>query len=81
MNTASLKRWGTLLTVPELSRARFLRQANAWEMEPLVHASLIVAGNHISVRNVVAEAVGWLLPWASRNSIGLWCTSPIQLLA
>lgn len=37
-----------------------LREAYAWEVEPLVAAFWVIAGDHVAVRNVLAEAVGLL---------------------
>ena len=67
----SLEGGRTLLAVPQLTRARFLREAYAREVEPLVEAGLVVARYHIAVGDVIAEAVGRLLAGASWHAISL----------
>ena len=42
--------------------------SHAREMEPLILARLIVTGDHVSIRNIVAETVSRFCPWSSCTS-------------
>ena len=61
----------TFLTIPELARTRLLTQADTWEMEPLIHTSCIVTGDHVSIAHVIAETVGGFLARTCWHSITL----------
>ena len=57
------------MTVPQLAMAWLLRKTDAGEVEPFVGTGLVVAGDHISVRDVITEAISGLLPRSRRNSV------------
>lgn len=59
------------MAIPELTRARLLRQSNAREVEPLVETCLVVARNHVTVGDIVAEAIGGFLTGARWHTICL----------
>ena len=65
----SLEGRRALLTVPEFAGPWLLAQADAWEVEPLVHASFIIARDHITIAHVIAEAVSGLLARSGWDSI------------
>lgn len=48
----------TLLAVP-FATFGFMSETNAGKVEPLIGTSLVIAGNHISIRNILAEAIEW----------------------
>ena len=48
------------MTVPFQPFYRFFGDSNTREMEPLKRTSLIIASNHIPVRDVIAKAVSRL---------------------
>ena len=55
----------TFVAVPLLTVFGLFSNSYAREVEPLVETGAIVAGNHIPVRDVVAETVGGLGPWTN----------------
>ena len=48
------------MAVPELTLVGLLGDTHTSEVEPLIHASLIVTGNHVTIGNIVAETIGGL---------------------
>ena len=66
----TLEGWSALLTVPQLTRAWLPRQANARKVEPFVKTGCVVAGDHISIADIVTEAISWFLAGSCRNAIG-----------
>ena len=74
-----LECWCTLLAVP--SRLLwFIAQADAWEVKPLIRTELVVASDHISVANIVTEAIGRLKDCSHLSSRLPQCSTRAWLL-